>query len=137
VITAPASLLGKILSEGESSDLEQLLTINTNTNLRRHMEDGCSKRFDIETVDFRPQDYNSSSDQNSLRLSSQTRSSGGNSHHRQASYGTSMHYSSSPGHTLNHTSHENGALTSSSGTFLERQEYLAGGDASHDPVWSN
>ncbi|KAB8294131.1 hypothetical protein EYC80_009577 [Monilinia laxa] len=25
--------------------------------LRRHMEDGCSKRFDIETVDFRPQNY--------------------------------------------------------------------------------
>ncbi|KAH8816279.1 hypothetical protein F5884DRAFT_216360 [Xylogone sp. PMI_703] len=29
--------------------------------LRRHMEDGCSKRFDIETVDFRPQSYGSSS----------------------------------------------------------------------------
>ncbi|RFU31417.1 hypothetical protein B7463_g4956, partial [Scytalidium lignicola] len=35
--------------------------------LRRHMEDGCSKRFDIETVDFRPQSYGSSSGQNSMK----------------------------------------------------------------------
>ncbi|CAL3962520.1 unnamed protein product [Diplocarpon coronariae] len=28
--------------------------------LRRHMEDGCSKRFDIETVDFKPKSYRSS-----------------------------------------------------------------------------
>jgi len=25
--------------------------------LRRHMEDGCSKRFDLGTVDFTPQEY--------------------------------------------------------------------------------
>lgn len=101
--------------------------------LRRHMEDGCSKRFDIETVDFRPQSYGN--EQNSMRLPSHSRPSGSSSN--RASYSSSMHYSHSPppGSSSTQASHD-GTLTSSSGTYLERQDYLAG-EASGEPVWSN
>lgn len=89
--------------------------------LRRHMEDGCSKRFDIETVDFRPQSY-SNGEQSSVRVTS--RSSELPS--RQASY-SSSHYSPPPGSSTSLGPHDS-PLTSASGPFMERQE---------DIVWSN
>jgi len=96
--------------------------------LRRHMEDGCSKRFDIETLDLRPQSYN---DQQSVRGSSRH----GESQSRQPSYSSSGHYSPQPGHYPSHGPHD-GSLTSASGTYLDRQEYLTG-ESNQDPVWSN
>lgn len=98
----------------------------------RHMEDGCSKRFDIETVDFRPQSYGSN-DHNSMRVP--PRSTDNQS--RQASYSSSSHYTPPPGNQASHGPLGN-ALTSSSGAFLERQEYLAAaGGGSQEPVWTS
>ncbi|TVY47345.1 Transcription factor [Lachnellula occidentalis] len=97
--------------------------------LRRHMEDGCSKRFDIETVDFRPQSY-SNGDQGSARITSRAAELPS----RQASY-SSSHYFSPPGSSTSLGPHDS-SLTSSSGSYLERHEYMGNGD-SPEAVWSN
>ncbi|PMD35471.1 hypothetical protein L207DRAFT_587775 [Hyaloscypha variabilis F] len=94
--------------------------------LRRHMEDGCSKRFDIETLDLRPQTY--SNDQGPMRIPSRPQS-------RQPSYSSSAHYSPPPGSCSSRGPHD-GSLTSAPGTFLDRQEYLTG-ESNQDPIWSN
>ncbi len=94
------------------------------------MEDGCSKRFDIETVDFRPQNY-SLNEQNPLRVTSRLP----DSQSRQPSFSSSAHYSPPPGNSTSQGIQE-GPLTSVSGQFLERHEYNAGG-SNHDSVWSN
>ncbi|KAG9248028.1 hypothetical protein BJ878DRAFT_99252 [Calycina marina] len=96
--------------------------------LRRHMEDGCSKRFDIETVDFRPQTYGSS-DQNSLKS---LLSRPGADQQRQASYNSS-HYTPSPGVS---TSQGHGILTSTAGEFPSRHDYIPA-QHHHEPLWSN
>lgn len=54
------------------------------------MEDGCSKRFDIETVDFGPE-YNDSQESSSMGGPSESRAS--DTQHRHASYSSSVHYS--------------------------------------------
>ncbi|KAG9232210.1 hypothetical protein BJ875DRAFT_92046 [Amylocarpus encephaloides] len=95
--------------------------------LRRHMEDGCSKRFDIETVDFRPQNY-SNPEPCSIRVSQRPSENPS----RQASYSSSAGLGS-----------HDSPLTSASGPFLERQEYMASnGDhhhhqQHHDHPWRN
>lgn len=93
------------------------------------MEDGCSKRFDIETVDFRPQTFGHS-DPNSLK-SLLTRPGADQS--RQASYNSS-HYTPPPS-ALTSQSHES-PLTSSAGGFLPRNDYMTG-EQHHQPLWSN
>ena len=95
----------------------------------RHMEDGCSKRFDIETVDFRPQDY---SNGNAMRAAV-SRSTDNQS--RQPSYSSSTHYSPPPGSTTSQGPHDS-PLTSAQGVFLDRQDYITGDDT-QDPVWSS
>lgn len=86
------------------------------------MEDGCSKRFDIETVDFRPQIYTNSPDATSLRymapIAIDTQS-------RQPSYSSSTS-----------GSHDQTPLTSASGGYLQRQDYLTT-DHHRDPIWTN
>jgi hypothetical protein len=90
------------------------------------MEDGCSKRFDIETVDFRPQNY-STGDQNTMSVIASS------DQPRQASYSSTAHYGPLPGITTSQGAHEN-SLTSATGSFLERQEYMAA-DSHAEPVW--
>lgn len=97
--------------------------------LRRHMEDGCSKRFDIETVDFRPQNY-SSTDPNSLK---NLLSRPGAEQSRQPSYSSSAHYTPPPGVS---TGGHDVSLTSASGGYLQRQDYMTG-ENHQEPVWSN
>ncbi|KAL2069796.1 hypothetical protein VTL71DRAFT_14475 [Oculimacula yallundae] len=97
--------------------------------LRRHMEDGCAKRFDIETVDFRPQSYGNG-DQNSGRIPSRA----SENQSRQPSYSSSSHYSPPPGNSTSHGSIDS-SLVSTSGAYMERQEFLAG-DAGQDP-WNS
>lgn len=93
------------------------------------MEDGCSKRFDIETVDFRPQSY-SNGDQGSARITSQASELPS----RQESY-SSSHYSSPTGSSTSLGPHDS-SLTSASGPYLERHDYMGGGE-SQGAVWSN
>ncbi|KUJ23107.1 uncharacterized protein LY89DRAFT_167467 [Mollisia scopiformis] len=119
--------------------------------LRRHMEDGCSKRFDIETVDFRPQSYSNTSDHHNMRIPAR---SSVDTHHasRQASYSSGTHYTPPPHSVGSSTSRSNGgsggpqthdsSLTSAPGgsSYLERQEYHLGqesGGGGHEAVWSN
>ncbi|PBP25751.1 putative Transcriptional regulator prz1 [Diplocarpon rosae] len=93
--------------------------------LRRHMEDGCSKRFDIKTVDFQPNSYGGS-DQNSMGVPS--RPLGQLS--RQASYSSSHHTPPTLNHGLpGHT------LTSSSETCLVRPDCLAG-KGGQETIWA-
>ncbi|KAK2627947.1 hypothetical protein QTJ16_002593 [Diplocarpon rosae] len=94
--------------------------------LRRHMEDGCSKRFDIKTVDFQPKSYGGS-DQNSM--GGPSRPLGHQS--RQASYSSSSHHTPP---TLNHglSGH---TLTSSSETCLVRPGCLAG-EGGQEIAWA-
>ncbi len=109
----------------------------------RHMEDGCSKRFDIETVDFRPQSYNNSNDQHNMRVPTRT----SDNQSRQASYSSGGHYSPPPGSSTSRGPHvHDNSLTSVPGTYLERHEYLSHGHshshghgqgAGHEAVWSN
>jgi hypothetical protein len=99
--------------------------------LRRHMEDGCSKRFDIETVDFRPhQPYSIPDQSGSMRLSARPTELLS----RQPSYSSSTHYSLPP--SRRDSQHEN-PLTSAQGAYLERHDYL--GASNHQQgaaVWS-
>ncbi|KAH6679820.1 hypothetical protein B0J14DRAFT_307170 [Halenospora varia] len=88
--------------------------------LRRHMEDGCSKRFDIETVDFRPQNYGNV-EQHPIRVNSRPQEMPS----RQASY------SSSTG-----LGPHDSPLTSASGQFLDRHEYMPGDDH-QEQAWSS
>ncbi|RAL67184.1 hypothetical protein DID88_007961 [Monilinia fructigena] len=109
--------------------------------LRRHMEDGCSKRFDIETVDFRPQSYaidNNPLHQLKLVLPPHEEQMG-----RNPSYLPNSHYSQ-PLHSggSTHASHEFmiSPLTSVSvgAPYIERHEYMTTGPEHHnqEPVWS-
>lgn len=84
------------------------------------MEDGCSKRYDIETVDFRPQNY-STGDHTSMRMESRAP----DDQSRQQSYSSSSHYTPPPGNLASHGSIDS-SLVSVSGAYLERQEFLAG-----------
>ncbi|KAI9650886.1 hypothetical protein NHQ30_000921 [Ciborinia camelliae] len=110
--------------------------------LRRHMEDGCSKRFDIETVDFRPQNYvldNNPMSQLKLSLPPHPDQMG-----RNPSYIQNYHYSPPP-HNENSTHAPHDAIVSpltsaSSGApYLERHEYMTTGPEHHnqEPVWSS
>ncbi|KAG0651323.1 Cell wall transcription factor ACE2 [Hyphodiscus hymeniophilus] len=96
----------------------------------RHMEDGCAKRFDIETVDFRPQNYGN---EDATRAAA---SRGAGNQSRQPSYSSSAHYSPPPGSTTSQGGPHDGSLTSARGAFLERQDYLTE-DNTQDPVWSS
>ncbi|KAM3079670.1 hypothetical protein ACMFMG_006083 [Clarireedia jacksonii] len=107
--------------------------------LRRHMEDGCSKRFDIETVDFRPQHYPVGGDpMNHLKLVLPHQD-----HMGRSSYLSHSHYSSPPPGSSTHAPHD--ALTSpltsaSSGApYLARHQYMTTGPEHHnqEAVWSN
>lgn len=93
------------------------------------MEDGCSKRFDIETVDFRPQNY-TSTDPNSMK---NLLSRPGAEQSRQPSYSSSAHYNPAPGAS---TGGHDLSLTSASGGYLQRQDYMTG-ESHGEPVWSN
>ena len=94
------------------------------------MEDGCSKRFDIETVDFRPQNY---SNNDAMRA---TASHTTENQSRQPSYSSSAHYSPPPSETTSQGGTHDSPLTSAHGAFLEREDYLAG-DNTQDLVWSS
>lgn len=94
------------------------------------MEDGCSKRFDIETVDFRPQTY-SNGDAMKAAVSHTTQLQS-----RQPSYSSSAHYSTPPEETTSQGDPHDDPLTSAQGAFLDRQHYLTG-DNTRDPVWSS
>lgn len=105
----------------------------------RHMEDGCSKRFDIETVDFRPPNYtpdNNPMDQFKLVLPPHPDQMG-----RNPSYIQNSHYSPLPHST--HAPHDAiiSPLTSvSSGApYLDRNGYMMTGPKHHnqEPVWSS
>ncbi|KAE8453490.1 hypothetical protein EG329_010351 [Mollisiaceae sp. DMI_Dod_QoI] len=86
--------------------------------LRRHMEDGCSKRFDIETVDFRPQSYNNSNDQHSMRVPTRT----SDNQSRQASYSSGGHYSPPPGSSTSRGPHvHDNSLTSVPVTVTDKE----------------
>ncbi|KAH8597894.1 hypothetical protein B0O99DRAFT_592442 [Bisporella sp. PMI_857] len=101
--------------------------------LRRHMEDGCSKRFDIETVDFRPQAF-TTADPNSLRgLIARP----GTELSRQPSYSSSAHFTPPPGTASTHGPHELSLTSASAGEYLQRQNYLTPVDPQGEPVWSN
>ncbi|CZT04270.1 hypothetical protein WAI453_009687 [Rhynchosporium graminicola] len=88
--------------------------------LRRHMEDGCPRRFDIETVDFRPHIYGQD-EQRSGRMESHAPES----HSRRPSYSSSSHYSPPPRNPASHSLVDS-SLVLSSGSYLERQGFLAG-----------
>lgn len=49
-------LRAKTHSEGTKLGTSSLQVMCTNIHFFRHMEDGCSKRFDIETVTLQPQE---------------------------------------------------------------------------------
>jgi hypothetical protein len=63
------------------------------------MEDGCSKRFNIETVDFRPQDYGNG---DAIRNAASTAAN----QSRQPSYSPSARYSPPSGSTSQSGPHE-------------------------------
>lgn len=94
------------------------------------MEDGCSKRFDIETVDFKPQTY-TLNDSVPMRTASRL----GDHHSRQQSYSSSAHYSPQPGHSATQGAHDV-SLTSASGGYLQRQDYLIA-ESHQDSLWSS
>lgn len=94
------------------------------------MEDGCSKRFDIETVDFKPQGY-SNSDQSSTDTSARA----AQEQARHTSYGSPAHFPSSLGISASQLPHD-ASLTSASALFLERQEYISE-NSNPDSVWAN
>jgi hypothetical protein len=95
--------------------------------MSRHMEDGCSKRFDIETINFKPQNY---SNGDAMRNAARTAAN----QSRQPSYSSSAHYSPPPGSTTSQGGPHDVPLTSAHGAYLERQDYLTG-DNTQDPVW--
>ena len=131
---SPMRLLQPVLCPKRySQEVSQILYVTKHYILRyhRHMEDGCSKRFDIETVDFRPQNYGNG-DQNGMRAA-ESRTADNQSRH--PSYCSSAHYSPPPGSTTSQAPHES-SLTSADGTFLDRHEYFAA-DNTQDPVWSS
>ncbi|CAG8971008.1 hypothetical protein HYALB_00009859 [Hymenoscyphus albidus] len=91
--------------------------------LRRHMEDGCSKRFDIETVDFRPQIYTTNPHPRSMRVNPRQAENAS----RQASYSSS-----------NGLGPHDSALTAAPGPYLERHGYLSNNDDHHQQqAWSS
>lgn len=92
------------------------------------MEDGCSKRFDIETVDFRPSAY-TVSDQMATRLASEEQQI------KHAAYGSSGSHNSSSGIPSAQASHDVN-LMSASGAYLHRQDYMTG-VVNEDPVWTH
>lgn len=85
------------------------------------MEDGCSKRFDIETVDFRPQTYSNGDAMRSAAARGADQS-------KYPTYSSSAHYSPPPG------------SVTSQGTLdlppISAQEYLSG-DNTQDAVWNS
>ena len=97
------------------------------------MEDGCSKRFDIETVDFRPQSY-SISEQAAVKVSSRPLGKPP----RQPSYcSSSTRYSPPPGSSSGQDLHS-ASLISTSRPYYEnisRPVYVTG-DSSSDVAWS-
>jgi len=107
--------------------------------LRRHMEDGCAKRFDIGSVEFppeyRPQSY-APSDPNMMKMSSATLT---DSLSRHPSYSSSAQYSTPPGSS--HSQGQHSPLTSAPGSFMDRQqqqqEYMnSANDQNHqNGVW--
>ncbi|TAQ83058.1 hypothetical protein B7494_g8618 [Chlorociboria aeruginascens] len=97
--------------------------------LRRHMEDGCSKRFDIETVDFSPQSYINDDSLHSMKISARA-----DDQFRPPSY-SSAQYSPNPGSATSQGPHDS-PLTSASGPYMEsRHEYISA-DTTHDSVWT-
>ncbi|TGO24132.1 hypothetical protein BPAE_0111g00140 [Botrytis paeoniae] len=103
--------------------------------LRRHMEDGCSKRFDIETVDFRPQNYAmGSNSMNTLKLVLPTHP---DQMGRNPSYIQNSHYSSPP-HSggSGHAPHD--AMVSPLTSASSGAPYLMTTSSehhNHEPIW--
>ncbi|QSZ35914.1 hypothetical protein DSL72_007036 [Monilinia vaccinii-corymbosi] len=110
--------------------------------LRRHMEDGCSKRFDIETVDFGPQHYvidNNSMNSLKLVLPLQQDQVGRNpSYFQDSHYSPPLQSGGSP-----HAPHNVmiSPLTSAplKIPYLERHEYMTTVPENHnqEPVWNS
>ena len=96
-----------------------------NIVLRRHMEDGCSKRFDIETVDFRPAAYPT---ETPLRVMTHP-----SEHPRSASYSAIHHFS--PPHSA--AAPMPSPLTSAGpGPYLDRPPYIHE-HAHQESVWTH
>jgi hypothetical protein len=96
----------------------------------RHMEDGCSKRFDIETVDFRPQTFAGSDPNHRHNPRPSTIQA------RLPAYSPSAaQYAIQPGPATTQVPHD-APLTAGSAQFLERHDYMTG-TTSQNPVWSN
>ncbi|KAL3421945.1 epithelial zinc-finger EZF protein [Phlyctema vagabunda] len=102
--------------------------------LRRHMEDGCSKRFDIETVDFRPGSYSHGGPGNMKVLPRPLEDVG-----REASYHTPR-YTPPPALPASHSSYDPSLTSAAPGPYYgssSRPEYLDAGVNGHDTIWNH
>ncbi|RDW75111.1 C2H2 and C2HC zinc finger-2 [Coleophoma cylindrospora] len=103
--------------------------------LRRHMEDGCSKRFDIETVDFRPRAY---SNGEPIPLKTSFRPGEGESHARISPY--SSRYTSPPASNAHNGSYEAPLTSAPPGQYYvasSRSQYAQADASSQDPIWNS
>ncbi|KAF7891103.1 uncharacterized protein EAF02_001428 [Botrytis sinoallii] len=103
--------------------------------LRRHMEDGCSKRFDIETVDFRPQNY--VMDNNAINTLKLVLPPHPDQMGRNPSYIQNSHYSSPPhSGSSGHAPHD--AMVSPLTSSSSGAPYLMTTSSehhNHEPIW--
>ncbi|KAF7908861.1 hypothetical protein EAE99_011650 [Botrytis elliptica] len=103
--------------------------------LRRHMEDGCSKRFDIETVDFRPQNY--AMDNNAMNTLKLVLPPHPDQMGRNPSYIQNSHYSSPPhSGSSGHAPHD--AMVSPLTSASSGAPYLMTTSSehhNHEPIW--
>ncbi|APA15603.1 hypothetical protein SS1G_09588 [Sclerotinia sclerotiorum 1980 UF-70] len=105
--------------------------------LRRHMEDGCSKRFDIETVDFRPQNY--TMDNNSAHTLKLVLPPHPDQMGRPLSYIQNSHYSPPP-HSGSSVHAHHDAMVSPLTSASSGAQYLMTTSSehhNHEPVWSS
>lgn len=93
------------------------------------MEDGCSKRFDIETVDFRPSGY-STNDSSAAGFAPRL----GEQEPKNLSYSSTSQYSISPGMHL-HQGQRSINLASEPAAYLQRQEDYMTSIGTQDHVW--
>ena len=94
------------------------------------MEDGCSKRFDIETVDFRPQSYNGGDPNARLNPRPEV------VQNRLPAYNPSAAQFAMPSIPTGQVPHDT-PLTSGPAPYLEqRHDYMAGTNG-QNPVWSS
>jgi hypothetical protein len=95
------------------------------------MEDGCSKRFDIETVDFRPHNF-AGGDPSQQRHNQRP----SNLQTRLPAYNPSAaQFAIQAGPATSQVPHD-APLTSGSAPYMERHDYMTG-SANQNPVWSN